>query len=67
MTTSADIDLTPPPVDVDKQLLQYLYNNLVRIQELLAALDAGQGASDTFTTADAKTVTVVNGVITSIV
>ena len=66
MTTSAEIDLSPP-LQIDVNLQRYLFENLARIKDILAALDAGIGVSDTFTTVDGKTVTVVNGVITSIV
>ena len=41
--------------------------NFVAIKEIIVVLDAGQGISDTFTTTDGKTVTVVGGVITGIV
>lgn len=67
MATSDDIDLTPPENTLDRQTVRYLHENFSRIQALLAALDAGKGISGTFTTADAKTVTVVDGIITGIV
>lgn len=67
MATSNAIDLTPPENTLDRQTVRYLHENFSRIQTLLAALDAGKGVSGTFTTADAKTVTVVDGIITGIV
>lgn len=67
MALSTEIDLTPPENTLDRQTIRYLIENFDRIKRIIVALDAGQGVSGTFTTADAKTVTVVDGVITEIV
>lgn len=67
MPESSEIDLTPPADELKQQTIRYLVENFERIQRIIAVLDAGQGITDTFTTADAKTVTVVDGIVTSIV
>lgn len=67
MATSNEIDLSPPDDALREDAVRYLFENFSRLQDIVAALDAGQGVSGSFTTADSKTVTVVDGVITSIV
>ena len=68
MATSTELDLTPPsPVFDETRFVLWVIENLTRLQTITAPLDAGQGISDTFTTVDGKTVTVVDGVITDIV
>jgi len=46
-------------------LIQSIWHNW--INSLVIRLNSGDGVSGTFTTADAKTVTVVDGIITEIV
>ena len=48
----------------DSELDKQLYQNFAVLRKLLAA---GQGISGTFTTVDLKTITVLNGIIVSIV
>jgi len=67
MPVTGDISLRiPQRDDLDSDVRSTLETNFGIIAEIIAPLNAGQGATDTFI-AGAKTVTVVNGVITSIV
>lgn len=66
---STDLDLSAPDLgkdSLDPMTRRWLYENLARIKEIIAALDAGQGVNGTFVVAG-KTYTITNGVITSIV
>jgi len=67
MALSTDIDSTPPERPLDPEVVRFLHENFSRIRDLTAVLDAGQSVSGSFTTADAKTITVVDGIVTSIV
>ena len=65
--TASDIDLTPPVSDFTPDAIQYLYENFSRIRALITVLSSAQGVTGVFHTTDGKTVTVTDGVITSIV
>ncbi len=65
-TKAEELDLSPPNVLTEpEELERYLFENFSRVQSILEDLDAG--VDGTFTTVDGKTVTVTNGIITSIV
>jgi len=63
MTDFNDIVEDPPFESlVDEDTLLWLFDNFVIVKTILES-----GVSGTFTTADSKTVTVTNGLITGIV
>lgn len=66
MTTSAEIDLTPPRDTLSALEQRYLVENFERIRVIIAALDAGQGKNGSFTSGG-FTYTITDGVITQIV
>jgi len=67
MPASVDIDSTPPTSSVLSPLdARWLHENLERIRQIIAVLDAGQTKNGTFTVSG-TTYTVTNGIITNIV
>lgn len=66
MSEFKDIDTSAEQFDqiTSEEMSIWLERNFQILRDLL---EAGDGVSDTFTTTDGKTVTVVNGIITSIV
>jgi hypothetical protein len=58
-----DVDAPSDIQQVNPRFARWLYENFLRLRNLLTV---GVGVDGTFTTADSKTVTVKNGIITSI-
>ncbi len=57
------------PITEDRELNAFLYQLSTNINDLFSLIEANKvsGATGTFTTVDGKTVTVTNGIITSII
>ena len=66
MTTSVDIDLTPPRDTLTAHEQRWLVENFERVKDIISVLDAALGVNGSFVSGG-KTYTIVNGVITSIV
>ena len=68
MSLDEDIVSLDPPENLetplDNEIRRWLYENFSRLRERFAP---SHNVSGTFTTTDGKTITVLNGVITSIV
>jgi hypothetical protein len=58
-----DVDATEDIIQNPREFSRWLYENFLRIR---ARLTGGTGITGTFTTVDGKTITVANGIITSI-